>query len=102
MNSSYSPHKITRNLYQLGIVSLVVVVIWIGYELYYTFMTPIEVDTNEVDLTPLSSELYIETAELLQTRELVPEIDLDSLATTPMASIAAQPQPAASVSGDPL
>lgn len=100
MSQVYTTQKITKNLYQLGLVSLVIVVIWVVCELYYTYTTPIEVEKGGVDLTPLNNELYIETAEKLQMRDLVPEVNLDTLSNSPVASSSPQVDLVSSSSGD--
>ena len=70
--------RIKRNLYQLGILSFAVVLIWIGFEIYWSYNKQPDINVNQNNLQPLSNNLYLDLAETLSQRQTIPLIQLEA------------------------
>ena len=87
--------KIRQNDLLLLVISIfVIVVIWIGTNLYHAFVTSTITETQNIQVTPIDPQFDREVLEKLKSRTVVdPLFEADSIA----ASTPATPSPSISV-----
>ena len=98
--------KIRQNDLLLLVISIfVIVVIWIGTNLYHAFVTSTITETQNIQVTPIEPNFDREVLEKLKARTVVdPLFEADSIAAstpatpTPSVSIRPSVSPAASPS----
>lgn len=78
--------RVKRQLLELGILTLITVVVWIGYGIYSALTEPAEVSVTAEELRPLSTDINHSTLELLKNRLVVSEDDLRQLPTRVVVS----------------
>ena len=69
--------QIKRYIFQISVISFIVVVIWIGFEIYWSYQTPTQV-SKDINLSPLDTNLYIELAQQLNQRTKFSQEELDA------------------------
>lgn len=74
--------RLKRNLYKLSLISFVVVAIWIGFEVYWSYAREEREDIEVINLEPISPNLYVELAQTLGQRQGIPPIDLENFANS--------------------
>jgi hypothetical protein len=79
--------QIKKNLYNMALLSFVVTVLWIGFEIFwsYTHQTP-TTKTIKRKIEPLTANLYVDLAKTLSTRRTISQLELDSVKSAPLAT----------------
>lgn len=72
-----SKYQLHQSLYWISIVSFAVVVMWIGFEVFWSYNDSGDVSVKQTLLTPIDTEVYLDLADSLQTREVVSQETLD-------------------------
>lgn len=67
-----------QSIYRISLISFIVVVIWIGFEIYWAYKKQKDVNVDRQLLEPIDSELYLELAQKLDRREKIDQADLDA------------------------
>ena len=70
--------RIKQSLYKLALLSFVVVVIWIGFEIYWSYNKTGKTASIKKKIDPISSNLYVGFAENLSQRLHIPPEDLEA------------------------
>lgn len=79
---SQPPSKLKNNLYKLSILSFIVVVIWIGFEIYFSYnQQPQDIQVTR-QLQPISSNLHLDLADSLSQRLSISAEELEAFKTT--------------------
>lgn len=81
--------KFKQNIYQLAMFSFVVAIIWIVFEIYYSyFQTDTQTDVTSSQLEPIDRSLYLDLANKLADRENLTDEQLNNIAVaTPSATV---------------
>lgn len=86
-----------QNIYRISFISFIVVVIWIGFEIYWSYTkTPQEIQINRELLAPLEPNLYIELAEELNQREKIGDAEINGFRQN-IGLLQAEPSPSPEV-----
>ena len=78
MKNQRQNQKLRQNLYRISLVSFVVIVMWIGFEVYWAFSEDPEINVDRTLLEPLSTEMYISQAQELDEREVISQETLQA------------------------
>ena len=70
--------KLKKNLYKISLLSFIVVVIWIGFEIYFSYTKPEKDEVSTVNLSPVVPNLHTDLAHKLSLRHTILESDLES------------------------
>ena len=102
-----SRERLQRQLLELSIITLITVVIWIGYEVYATLTSPVDTNVSADELRPIPPPLQSEKFEPLRDRLVIDDETLDGFTlstgelpeTLGPTSAPASPSPEATPSG---
>lgn len=73
-----SGDRLKRQLLELSIITLITVVIWIGYEVYTTLTHPVDTSVSAVELKPIPPPLKPEQFEPLRERLTIDDETLEN------------------------
>ena len=92
-----SVDRLKRQLLELGIITLVTVIVWIGYGVYSALTQPADVQVNKEELRSIPTNFKLEQLERLQERRFLSEEELESfslsLATLESGQATPTPEP---------
>lgn len=78
--------RVKRQLLELGILTLITVIVWIGYGVYGALTEPAQVSVTTEELRPLSIDINVDTLELLRGRLTVTEDGLQQFSIRTVVS----------------
>lgn len=90
-----SRDRLQRQLLELSIITLITVVIWIGYEVYATLTNPVDTNVTKAELQSIPAPLQSEKFDTLRDKLVIDEESLASftLSTGELPEISATPTP---------
>ncbi len=71
--------RVKRQLLELGILTLITVVVWIGHGVYSALTEPAVVSVSDEELRPLTTEVDVVALDQLQSRLVVSEEDIENI-----------------------
>src|SRR4030042_3053231 len=69
--------QLKKQFLELGILTLLTVIVWIGYSIYIALTQPSQTQVTKKELEPVPTTLNIELLESLSQREGVSDKDLE-------------------------
>jgi hypothetical protein len=78
--------RVKRQLLELGILTLITVIVWIAYGVYSALTEPAEVSVTDEELRALSTDIDFDTLDLLKSSLAVTEDDFRQLSARPVVS----------------
>ncbi len=78
--------QIKQTIYRIALISFVVVVVWIGFEIYYSYKKRSQEKLPQEKIEPITANLYLEVAQSLQDRLSVSSSQLSSVKNIPKPS----------------
>ena len=74
--------KLKNSIYKLSVISFIVVVVWIGFEIYFSYNQPVDDVQITRQLQPISPHLYLDLIESLEQRLTINPQELEAFKTT--------------------
>ena len=72
--------QVKKTMLHLSILSFVVVVIWIGFEIYHSYNKPADLPGSQLNLQPIQPNLYTDLAQRLTERISISDDELQRFA----------------------
>jgi hypothetical protein len=85
--------RLQRQLLELSIITLITVVIWIGYEVYNTLTSPVDTNVSARELRVIPPPLKSEQFESLRDRLVIDEETLNNFSVSSGGLLQVTPTP---------
>lgn len=72
-----SSEQLKKQLLELGIITLITVIVWIAYGVYTALMQPSQTQVSKAELKPIPKNLNLEQLGLLKERTVIDDETLE-------------------------
>jgi len=79
---NHTSFKFKNSIYFISLISLIVVVIWIAFSIYFSYASRSETINVSRQLQPLSPDLHLNLATTLSSRRTITDQELESFKPT--------------------